>query len=155
MNLLKICTIILLTGFVYACTSATQTNTVSNTAVTTNTQQSPSASQPTASSNSAEVVTGRKLYMDNCAACHKENGTGGKMEIEGKRINPDNLTSSKIKAFTDEKITRYIVNGVPDEGMPAFKDKLNEAQIAEIVEFVRSDIQKQLPGESGSSNQSR
>jgi mono/diheme cytochrome c family protein len=77
------------------------------------------------------------------------------MEIEGKRINPDNLTSSKIKAFTDEKITRYIVNGVPDEGMPAFKDKLNEAQIAEIVEFVRSDIQKQSPGESSSSNQSR
>ena len=64
------------------------------------------------------------------------------MTIEGKTINPDDLTSEKIKKFSDEKISGYIVNGVVDEGMPAFKDKLTEAQIREIVAFVRTDIQK-------------
>jgi cytochrome c len=50
------------------------------------------------------MAQGRKIYMDNCAACHKENGTGGKVTIEGKTINPDDLTSEKIKNFADDKI---------------------------------------------------
>ncbi len=89
-----------------------------------------------------ELAIGRTLYTDNCAACHKESGTGGKMEIEGKSINPDDLTSAKIKAFSDDKITGYIYKGVEDEGMPAFKDKLSEAEIREVVRYVRAGIQK-------------
>ncbi len=83
--------------------------------------------------------------MDNCAACHKEDGTGGKIEIEGKSISPDDLTSAKIKAFDDKKITSYIYKGIEDEGMPAFKDKLSEAEIREVVRYVRADIQKMPP----------
>ena len=64
------------------------------------------------------------------------------MTIEGKTINPDDLTSDKIKKFTDEKISGYIMNGVVDEGMPAFKDKLSEAQIRDVVHYVRRGIQK-------------
>jgi mono/diheme cytochrome c family protein len=89
-----------------------------------------------------ELAGGRSLYSQNCAACHKEDGTGGKMTIEGKSINADDLTSEKIKKFTDEKISGYIINGVVDEGMPAFKDKLTEAQIREVVNYVRRGIQK-------------
>ena len=89
-----------------------------------------------------ELAGGRELYKQNCTICHKEDGTGGKMTIEGKTINPDDLTSDKIKKFTDEKIEGYIVNGVVDEGMPAFKDKLTEAQIREVVSYVRRGIQK-------------
>ena len=88
------------------------------------------------------LAIGRKLFKQNCATCHKEDGTGGKITIEGKTINPDDLTSDKIKKFDDDKITGYIFNGVEDEGMPAFKGKLSEAQIREIVRFVRVDLQK-------------
>ena len=89
-----------------------------------------------------ELAGGRELFKQNCAICHKEDGTGGKMTIEGKTINPDDLTSDKIKKFTDEKIAGYITNGVVDEGMPAFKDKLSEAQIRDVVAYVRRGIQK-------------
>ncbi|MEQ1765286.1 MAG: c-type cytochrome [Pyrinomonadaceae bacterium] len=89
-----------------------------------------------------DLAGGRALFNQNCAACHKENGTGGKMTIEGKTLNVDDLTSDKIKKFTDEKISGYIMNGVVDEGMPSFKDKLAEAQIREIVTYVRRGIQK-------------
>lgn len=88
------------------------------------------------------MAQGRKLYMDNCAVCHKEDGTGGKIEIEGTSIDPDDLTTDKIKAFSDEKIYGYIYRGIEDEGMPAFKDKLSEAEIREVVRYLRSDIQK-------------
>ena len=105
--------------------------------------------KPTATATTAatpdEFATGRTLYEQNCAACHKENGTGGTMKIEDKTLDVDDLTSDKIKNFPDEKITRYIVNGVEDEGMPAFKDKLTDAEIKDVVRFVRTGIQKMPP----------
>ena len=77
--------------------------------------------------DTAEI--GRKLYKQTCAACHKESGTGGKMVFEGKTINPDDLTSDKIKHLSDQKIFEYITDGVPDEGMPSFKGRLKEPEI--------------------------
>ena len=85
-----------------------------------------------------ELSSGRKVYDQNCAACHKPDGTGGTIEIEGAKLNVDDLTSSKIKAFPDEKIIKYILNGVIDEGMPAFKDKLSDAEIKLVVKHVRT-----------------
>ena len=89
-----------------------------------------------------ELAAGRAAFNQNCAACHKEDGTGGKMTIEGKTLDVEDLTAEKIKKFTDDKITGYIYNGIEDDGMPAFKDKLSEAQIREIVDYVRGGIQK-------------
>ena len=103
----------------------------------------PAVATPTASAATPldELALGRDIYNQYCAACHKEDGTGGKMTIEGKTLDVDDLTSEKIKKFSDDKITSYIHNGIEDEGMPAFKDKLSEAQIREVVRFVRGGIQ--------------
>lgn len=95
-----------------------------------------------AAATPAAVATGKDLFAKNCANCHKDDGTGGKVVIEGKTLNPDNLTSDKIKGFSDEKIIGYVTNGVEDEGMPAFKDKLEPDEIKTVVAYVRSDIQK-------------
>ena len=89
-----------------------------------------------------ELASGRKLYSSNCANCHKENGTGGEVIIEGKKLNPDNLTSAKIKGFSDDKILRFIVNGIEDEGMPPFKKKLSEGEMRDVVKFIRVELQK-------------
>jgi len=97
---------------------------------------------PLPSATIDELASGRKVYEINCANCHKADGTGGPVEIEGKKLNPDNLTSDKIKGFTDEKIIGYIMNGVEDEGMPAFKGKLSEGEMRDVVKFVRTEIQK-------------
>lgn len=114
---------------------------VNNTSVANTNTSTPAASTP-AATPADEVAMGRELYKQNCAVCHKEDGMGGKITIEGKSLSVDDLTSEKIKKFPDEKISGYIVNGVVDEGMPAFKDKLTEAQVKEIVAFVRKDLQK-------------
>ena len=93
-----------------------------------------------------EVASGQKIYEQNCAGCHKDDGSGGLMEIEGKKINADNLASDKIKGFSDEKILGYIMNGIEDEGMPAFKGKLSEGEMRDVVKYVRTEIQKVSTG---------
>ncbi len=97
---------------------------------------------PNATPPPETLAAGKELYMSNCAACHREDGKGGRIEIEGKSIKPDDLTSEKIKGFADDKLYGYIYNGIEDEGMPSFKDDLSEAEIREVVRFVRVEIQK-------------
>lgn len=89
-----------------------------------------------------ELGSGRKVYEANCVICHKDDGTGGEVTIEGRKLNPDDLTSDKIKSFSDEKIIGYVKNGVVDEGMPAFKDKLSEGEMRDVVKFIRVELQK-------------
>lgn len=120
-----------------ACNQTPTVNTNTNTSGSSNGNKTAVATTPTDT-----LAEGRKLYNQNCAACHRVNGTGGKIDIEGKTLDPDDLTSEKIAKFPDDKIYGYIVNGVPDEGMPSFKDKLKEPQIREVVRFIRAELQK-------------
>ena len=85
-----------------------------------------------------EIAMARNLYTINCMTCHKDSGKGGKTVVDGKSINPDDLTSDKMKAKTDEKLISYVTDGIPDEGMPAFKDKMTGAEIKAVVKHVRS-----------------
>lgn len=156
MKFLKIAFICLaLAIFVIACN---QTPTTNNNAgnTTANTTANTSANNMTA--NNANVfsnvpvnvpqditqsgtASGRKIFMEVCANCHKEDGTGGKVTIEGQTINAENLASAHAAKESDAELFDYIKNGVPDEGMPAFKDKLSDAEIKNVVQFIRAEIQ--------------
>ena len=123
--------------FIFACNNAANNsgnNTVNNTKNTAvvNTQTTPQAD---------ENALGKTSYKQNCANCHKDNGTGGKVTIEGKTMNPDDLTGDKMKNMPDEKYVRYIENGIPDEGMPAFKGKMTDAEIKATIAYIRKEFQ--------------
>lgn len=122
-----------------ACSNDRPVNVATNN-TSANAVKSPIAPLPSATLD--EVAAGRKVYEANCAGCHKEDGSGGPMENEGKKLNPDDLTEDKFKKMTDEKILGYIVNGVEDEGMPAFKGKLSEGEMRDVVRYIRTEIQK-------------
>ena len=84
-----------------------------------------------------ELASGKKVFETNCILCHRSDGNGGRVSIEGKNLNVEDLTSAKIKGFSDEKIIGYIMNGVEDEGMPAFKGKLTEGEMRDVVKHIR------------------
>jgi mono/diheme cytochrome c family protein len=142
-------------AFVAACGNSGPANTATNDLAgnTAKNENVATTTTPRASLGD-ELASGKALFEQNCAGCHKEDGTGGKITIEGKTIDPDNLTSEKLKKFDDAKIAKYIHDGVEDEGMPAFKKKLSDAQIREVVIYIRSGIQKMpLSGQKGTANQ--
>ena len=93
--------------------------------------------QPAPAATVDELSSGKKVFEKNCAICHRADGTGGKVTVEGKSLNVEDLTAPKIKAFSDEKMIGYVMNGVEDEGMPAFKGKLSEGEMRDVVKYVR------------------
>ena len=134
-----------------ACGGSSNQNVVVNSSV--NSVNTSPAHTPLPSATIDELASGRRVYAATCVNCHKEDGTGGEMVIDGKKINPDDLTSAKIKGFSDDKILGYIMNGIEDEGMPAFKGKLSEGEMRDVVKFIRAEIQK-MPAATTSSPKS-
>jgi len=100
------------------------------------------ATTPLASATLDELASGRRIYEASCAGCHKDDGSGGRMDIDGKKINPEDLTEDKFRKMSDEKILGYIMNGVEDEGMPAFKGRLSAGEMRDVVKYIRTQIQK-------------
>ena len=59
------------------------------------------------------------------------------MTVDGKSLNPNDLTADKMKTKSDEKLYEYVSDGSPDDGMPAFKGNLTADQIKSVVKHVR------------------
>lgn len=85
----------------------------------------------------AAMKSGKDLYTINCMTCHKDSGKGGKVTVEGRAMNPDDLTSANMKAKSDDKLYAYVADGIEEEGMPAFKDKLKPDEIKAVVAHLR------------------
>ena len=123
--------------FIFACSQAAN-NTANNAA---NNNKTVSNTNSPTSTPTDEIAVGKTVYTERCVICHRDNGTGGKVTIEGKTINADNFTIEKMKNMSDEKYVGYIENGVIDEGMPAFKGKLTDAEIKSVINYIRKEFQ--------------
>ena len=115
-------------------TKTNTTNVPANTTVVANAD-----AQPTVAVD--ETVASRAIYLESCVGCHKENGEGGAAEFEGKKIKAPSFQSKGAMNASDEKLYDYIANGEENE-MPAFKDKLSEKQMRDLVKYIRKEFQK-------------
>ena len=112
------------------------------TATPTNTNTSRTAATPATPSPSPSVdplATARAHYAKNCEACHGEQGTGGLVKVDNKQIKVASLKADHAIKHTDDQLIKVITGG--EEEMPAFKDKLSQQEIADLVRFVRKEFQ--------------
>lgn len=82
--------------------------------------------------------SGRYLYRENCSVCHEIN-----RPRQGKKFGP-----SLFRLFQNEKLplTRgkpteeYVASKIRKGGpvMPAFGDYLNDRQIGDVIEYIRT-----------------
>jgi mono/diheme cytochrome c family protein len=115
-----------------ACTeTATPTN--------TNTSRAATPAPPTPSPSVDPIAVARANYAKNCEACHGENGTGGLVKVENKQIKVASLKSDHAIKHTDDQLAKVITTG--EEEMPAFKDKLSQQEITDLVRFIRKEFQ--------------
>jgi len=74
------------------------------------------------------------VYNSKCASCHGHDGRARSMHA--KHEHARDLTSAEWQdSVSDERIYNSISNGKGK--MPAFKKKLSDAQIDELVNYVR------------------
>jgi mono/diheme cytochrome c family protein len=119
---------------VSACTE-TPTTTSTN---TSRTAASPAA--PAATATPDPLATARANFGKHCEGCHGPKGEGGPVKVDNKQIKVPSLKSDHAIKHTDDQIAKMITNG--EEEMPPFKDKMSQAEIADMVKFVRAEFQK-------------
>lgn len=85
-------------------------------------------------------IAGQQLYMSLCASCHVKDGSG-KPHTAIAMIN-----NSTIRNNDPNNLITAIFDGIPAQafpnnermaGMPGFKDKLNDQQTADLVNYLR------------------
>jgi mono/diheme cytochrome c family protein len=87
-----------------------------------------------------EFAAVRPIYKENCARCHGENGDGGQVTEQGKKLRVPNLKAEHAMKHSDQDYVEQIMNG--GDGMPTFKGKLQPDQVDGLVKFVRKEFQK-------------
>ena len=107
------------------------------TTTSTETKASPAATATATPDAFAEV---RGIYAKDCQNCHAADGTGGPVKLEdGKTLKVPSLRAVHALRHSDADFHRQITEG--GDGMPAFKDKLTQQQIDELLRFVRQEFQ--------------
>ena len=76
-------------------------------------------------------------FRTKCAVCHGPDGGGSEV---GKSMNVPDLRSEAVQKRLDAELAQIISDG--KGGMPPFKSSLSEAQIHDLVSYVRSLRQK-------------
>lgn len=76
---------------------------------------------------------GKSIFTTKCALCHGPDGTG-KTSI-GKSLKIPDFRSPEIKNLSDANL-KTVVSGGKNK-MPAFKGKLTDAQIDQVISYVR------------------
>ena len=73
-------------------------------------------------------------YKAKCAMCHGPDGKGGKMGTK-------DFASPEIQKETDAQLTEIISKGKAPK-MPAYDGKLKEAEIKDLVTYIRAFAKK-------------
>lgn len=123
--------------FIFACTENKTANT--NTTSNSNTVIIANNGQPAAGMD--ELASAKNIFIKTCVKCHKEDGTGGVTVFEDTTIKAPNFTSDKMKNEDDAEFIKTIENGEKEDGMPAFKGKLSDEEIKNLVKFIRREFQ--------------
>ncbi len=96
----------------------------------------------------ASLKIGADLFNSNCAVCHGEQGRGNGPAAASLSIKPPDYGNGHLDIHTDGDIFYWIQNGISQGSpMPAFKDKLTDDEIWNLVNYVR-----RLRNEAGSAS---
>ena len=81
---------------------------------------------------------GEKVYKAKCAGCHGPDGAGA--TAAGKAMKVTSLCSDEAKKASDAEWTELIAKG--KNKMPAYDKKLSEAEIKDVIAYMRGLCKK-------------
>lgn len=85
----------------------------------------------------ANLERGRSYYVQLCAQCHGENGSGNG-EFRYRMVpKPTNLMSAKVVNKSDEELSALIRDGIEGSAMVPWGNSLSPIQRQQIVGYLR------------------
>ncbi len=81
------------------------------------------------------INNGKTIFIELCSHCHGESATGLKSEETGLEKNTGNLYK-RLMSHSDGDFFWKIRNGKGE--MPSFADELNENQIWDVINYIKS-----------------
>lgn len=86
---------------------------------------------------------GRSIYEQNCSTCHGDRGNTAMWARNGLNPRPRNFTTEQSRReLARDRMIHSVTNGRPGTAMQPFKSRLNQAQIAQVVDYIRWDFMK-------------
>ena len=94
-------------------------------------------------SAASDAKAGRQVHVSNCQRCHGPQGKGDGPAGKLLKTKPADWTNKqKMSGLSDDYLYKIISGGGGSAGkstlMPAFKGKLSDAQIRDVIAFIRS-----------------
>jgi cbb3-type cytochrome c oxidase subunit III len=104
------------------------------------------AAQNPVPSTPKSIDNGRQSFQKYCKGCHGEDATGDGPQSP-KDVHPPNLTDAEWKfGATDNEIFKNIHDGVgPNSAMKSWKSRMTDAEIWNVVNYLRSIGPKPSP----------
>ena len=84
------------------------------------------------------IARGSEVYAANCVACHGDTGLGDGVAAKSLNPPPANLHDDHVQILTDGAMFAIIHNGVEGTGMPAFEGAIEEDDIWNVVNYIRT-----------------
>lgn len=109
---------------------------------------SPDSSEAQALWHGDDSKPGAAAYVDSCAACHKTDGTGYKRFFPALQGNPVVLADDPTSLIHIVLVGGQLpgVSGAPSTvTMPAFGWRMDDQQVADVVNFIRSSWGNSAP----------
>jgi mono/diheme cytochrome c family protein len=102
-------------------------------------------SWPPSSNVAANASHAQRLYVEKCAFCHGPDGRGNGASAPSMIPRPRDFTQGQFKYKTtpeeappsDEDLVKVVSEGLHASGMPYFRDILSEADIREVVGYLK------------------
>ena len=86
----------------------------------------------------ASLARGKEVFAANCVACHGDTGRGDGPAAGAFDPPPANLYEDHVQILTDGAMFSIIHNGVEGSGMPAFEGTIDEEDIWNVVNYIRT-----------------
>ena len=92
----------------------------------------------TVRADAARLAAGQGIYLRDCAGCHGASGDGRGAQSAQLRTPVAQLNApATLAERTDEQIVAAIADGVPSASMPGYADRLTDAQLRAVADYVR------------------
>ncbi|NWF72448.1 MAG: cytochrome c [Nitrospirae bacterium] len=91
-----------------------------------------------AASSKGNPEAGKKIYLESCQSCHGPTGKGDSDMAAYLTPPPANLAAEATQAKTDAQLRKIILEGLPGTAMASFEGAFEDAQLADLMAYLRS-----------------